>query len=622
MFLREIELIDFMCHEHLKITPKRLTLIFGKNGSGKSAILEAINLAFGGLGRERQELLRGFIRHGKQQAIIRLRLSNTVILPGNKVVILDPKLRSDADIVIERIIRQDASVYRLNGRRVRKEDISELLSLINISAKNPFFFVPQEKITRLVEMNPEERLDAIMAGLGLLNLKNALTKLKTDISKYNQKKKEIEEKVVELEGRLSEQMQALSSIESVASTLKNYYIYKLALLFKKRTRYRDEEDKINQKIKSLEEKLMENRRFLDELPDRLSKIEKQIKELQANKAEIISREPEIEERIRELEEKEKELSTKLKNLSGKRAEAVKKVDSILKKWRALSLEELESLLETHKDRLTHIEEQINSAEETKEIRELESIIQKMRGELKELEKARNEYLAGFEEILNSLDPSGNVFKIYNFIVKENLVDEVQGPILLELSFNMDMDRLRQYAVAIERAFEKNILKSFVVLSLRALRKIMGFIKKTEGETPYIFFYGHGRIFWRIEEQFAYFLHNVPEKIIEICKERREEIREKLELLSDYERSAFICLLPEIIDAPPATKAIVEYFLWDTAIVTNFDAGISLLRDLNLNRIVTIEGEVIQRFSMGQGAIYYIMPMSKEQINAGENTLIW
>lgn len=43
-----VQLINFMTHERLSLTPgHRVNLITGKNGSGKSAILQAIVLGLG-----------------------------------------------------------------------------------------------------------------------------------------------------------------------------------------------------------------------------------------------------------------------------------------------------------------------------------------------------------------------------------------------------------------------------------------------------------------------------------------------------------------------------------------------------------------------------------------------
>ena len=45
--IRSVEMIDFMCHEHLKIDfPQQITFITGPNGSGKSAILTALQVFF------------------------------------------------------------------------------------------------------------------------------------------------------------------------------------------------------------------------------------------------------------------------------------------------------------------------------------------------------------------------------------------------------------------------------------------------------------------------------------------------------------------------------------------------------------------------------------------------
>lgn len=615
-------MIDFMCHEYLKLKPKKLTLIFGRNGSGKSAILEALNLVFGGLGRERQEILRAFIRHGKQMAIARIKVRNSVVVSDNKVIVLDPRLPLDALIVIERIITEDGSVFRLNGRRVTKEKVMEMLSKANISPKNMFYFVPQERITSLVHMKPEERLDAILASFGLLKLKSAIEKLKEEIKGFESKKREIRKKISEIESRILEHKKLTSSVDAIINTLKQFYIYKLAYLYKKRRAYLENEEALRARLENLRKTLREHQEFINNLPFRLVEIDKEIQSLNDEKIKKRSMISDIEKTIVDIEARARELAEKLSNLNRKRLDVVSHIEEIFKKWGALSIDDLQRLLEDKKSRLETIEKDIENAGETRRIRELEKQLMVKKSELKEIEKMRNRYLNVFEEILNALDPNGNIAKVYNFIVRENLIDEVQGPLLLEISYRIDLDKLQQYAVAIERAFDARILRSFVVLSWRALRKILNYLRNLHGDFPYVFFYGPKKIFWQIKEHFAFALQTVPYRTVEKIESQKKKIREQIENLPEYSRSAFICFLSDIVQAPPATKAIIDYFNWKTAIVSNLDAGIDIIRNVDLDKVVTIDGEVICRYEAVDGAIYYMLPSSGEIISNPEKTLIW
>ena len=53
-----------MSHRHTKISlVQGINVLVGKKGSGKTAIIEAIKLAFGGSGKLRQNYLKDYIRH-------------------------------------------------------------------------------------------------------------------------------------------------------------------------------------------------------------------------------------------------------------------------------------------------------------------------------------------------------------------------------------------------------------------------------------------------------------------------------------------------------------------------------------------------------------------------------
>lgn len=64
-----VEVINFMCHEHLTIQLGPLiNFIVGHNGSGKSAVLTAITLCLGGkaVDTKRGQSLKSFVKTGKE----------------------------------------------------------------------------------------------------------------------------------------------------------------------------------------------------------------------------------------------------------------------------------------------------------------------------------------------------------------------------------------------------------------------------------------------------------------------------------------------------------------------------------------------------------------------------
>jgi len=86
--LLRLELLDFMSHARLKLNfGSRLNVVCGSNGSGKSAMLQAIVLGLGGHAKDTKRMsnLKGFIRHGFPKAEVSGRTSTYCTWPLSNV---------------------------------------------------------------------------------------------------------------------------------------------------------------------------------------------------------------------------------------------------------------------------------------------------------------------------------------------------------------------------------------------------------------------------------------------------------------------------------------------------------------------------------------------------------
>src|SRR5512136_2927690 len=103
MFLQEVILENFMSYEYARIPLKQgVNVACGPNGAGKSSILLGISVALGQSYTERSKRLSDLIRHGKDQARVRLVLDN-MSKSGRR-----PISRIDKDqIFLTRILRRD-----------------------------------------------------------------------------------------------------------------------------------------------------------------------------------------------------------------------------------------------------------------------------------------------------------------------------------------------------------------------------------------------------------------------------------------------------------------------------------------------------------------------------------
>lgn len=607
LFLEELELINFMCHEYTKIRFDKITSIFGANGSGKSAILTAINLAFGGIGRERQELLKNFIRHGEVKAIIKVVLRNSVILPNKGLVHVFEEYPPDSKIVIERIITPESSYFKLNGKKISKDKLISKLLKVNMTYRNPFYFIPQERITSLVDLKPDERVIAFLASLGLLELKGAMDKLKNELKDHIRKQQDLLDKIRTLERKIMEQKKILESLDIALETLRNYYILKLAQMYKRKENFEKKLKEVRQRITYINERIVNYTEFVKRVPDKLEEIDQRILDLKEQKIKLQKELSKINNRIKEINAKMSELEAQMRSIGEKSSSVSKQIGEILRKWSANSLEDLRSLYQDKLEQLNSVENAINRAEETQRIRGIEQLLQRKQEELKELEKTLKEQLSRLDDVFTRLDPSGNLSRIFSFLVREDLWGEIRGPMLLEMRLKISKDKLEQYLNALEVAFPRDLLQTFLIVRWRSLVKINKFIKKMQGDIPPIYILSSTDNFWLLQEQYSYFFSQGREELEDEYDKYKDEILASIRELPEFIRSGVIGLVAELISANELVEPFLKYMLKDSVLVRNINIGVEILRNTSARRVVTIDGDIIEKRVAGDAVIYRVIP---------------
>lgn len=149
-----------------------LTIVTGPNGSGKSNILDSVKFALGELSPKelRGETIGDLIHKGAQastthSAWVAVQFDNH-----------DRRIPIDAEAVtISREFRRGGEgIYRLNGRKISRKQLTDILSSADIQVSG-YNIVPQHAITRLAEVTAEERRKIIedMIGIAVYDVKKA-----------------------------------------------------------------------------------------------------------------------------------------------------------------------------------------------------------------------------------------------------------------------------------------------------------------------------------------------------------------------------------------------------------------------------------------------------------------
>ena len=131
--------------------------MLGPNGTGKSAVVCGLILGLGGEASHtgRPGSLGEYIQFGKQQCSIRIELFNE---KGRNHVIertLQHKPNTNRDSGRETSIKSD---WSLNGKKVKLQEIKELISSMNIFTDNLCQFLPQEKVVEFCKLNKQQLL--------------------------------------------------------------------------------------------------------------------------------------------------------------------------------------------------------------------------------------------------------------------------------------------------------------------------------------------------------------------------------------------------------------------------------------------------------------------------------
>ncbi len=217
-YIKKIELKGFKSFgpQTVKVVlDKGFTAVTGPNGSGKTNLVDSILFALGELStrRLRAENAAKLIFHGSEKAgLERAKMAKVTIQFDNT----DGHIPVDtATVTISReVYRNGQSVYRLNGRRISRAHIIELLSMAGLSSTSQNIIL-QGTITRLTDISPLERRKIIEDTVG--------------IAQYDAEKAEAEEKLRAADisirtamGRIDEVQKRIDDLERERNELLRY----------------------------------------------------------------------------------------------------------------------------------------------------------------------------------------------------------------------------------------------------------------------------------------------------------------------------------------------------------------------------------------------------------------
>jgi chromosome segregation protein len=255
-----------------------LTIITGPNGSGKSNILDSVKFALGELSAKelRGETIGDLIHKGAMAATSR---SAWVAVQFDNQ---DRRIPIDAEAVtISREFRRGGEgIYRLNGRKVSRKQLTDILSSADIHVSS-YNIVPQHAITRLAEVTTEERRKIIedMIGIAVYDTKKASAQV------------ELQKADVNLQVASAKIEEVRLRVESLERERNDYLKYKQI------------QNEINElQAKAISQKIKNAQQETAELERELNQNQQQLQELKTRRDQVTQEKTELETEKRQYEE--------------------------------------------------------------------------------------------------------------------------------------------------------------------------------------------------------------------------------------------------------------------------------------------------------------------------------
>lgn len=179
-------------------SPKH-NVIVGRNGSGKSNFFAAIRFvlsdAYTQMGREeRQALLHEGSGSAVMSAYVEIIFDNS-----------DERFPTGRDeVVLRRTIGLKKDEYSLDRKNATKSDVMNLLESAGFSRSNPYYIVPQGRVTTLTNMKDSERLNLLKEVAGTQVYEQRRSESLKIMEETESKRAKIDELLKYIEERLGE----------------------------------------------------------------------------------------------------------------------------------------------------------------------------------------------------------------------------------------------------------------------------------------------------------------------------------------------------------------------------------------------------------------------------------
>lgn len=224
MYLKRIELEGFKSFADRTVVPvqRGLTGIVGPNGCGKSNVVDALLWVLGERSAKalRADAMEDVIFKGAEGRSAAPYAMVEIVLGDDQGQVVE----AGGEVAVgRRLFKTGESEFLLNGRKVRRKDVRDLLMDTGLGVRG-YMVLAQGKIDAVLAANPAERRSVFEEAAG--------------ISRYKERKKETERKLANVALDLSRVDDVLEEVQKAVRSLR-YQAGKAKRFLEMRDRYRE-----------------------------------------------------------------------------------------------------------------------------------------------------------------------------------------------------------------------------------------------------------------------------------------------------------------------------------------------------------------------------------------------
>lgn len=252
----------------------KTNVIVGRNGSGKSNFFAAIRFvlsdAYTQMGREERQAL---LHEGSGSAVMTAYVE--IIFDNSD----DRFPTGKEELILRRTIGLKKDEYSLDRKNATKTDVMNLLESAGFSRSNPYYIVPQGRVTTLTNMKDAERLNLLKEVAGTQVYEARRTESLKIMTETNNKRAKIDELLDYIKERLSELEEEKEELRGYQEKDKERRCLEYAFYHREQVALANALDEIEEQRQGGVEGTDENRDAFLEGERVISELEAEIKQL-------------------------------------------------------------------------------------------------------------------------------------------------------------------------------------------------------------------------------------------------------------------------------------------------------------------------------------------------------